>query len=213
MFMYMRAYICEQVEGWSLLAEAQSALAHSCIVSYYTHSAKFEHLFAAQLDLTQSLQQRMEEAWVALPIDPPPLFSADAFGGAFSEDALPAASATAVALPFPKEEAKHAIRQLRQRLKDYLLTVQTEIFLPASEEGRVRGREARASARVVRRHRREAPTLPLAGGGVSVGSGGRNRVSGDSSGSGSGSGTGRAPTSPRDDVVVFGQQLPIQFEE
>jgi hypothetical protein len=59
-----------KVEGWSVLADAQSALAHSCIVSYYIRSAKFEHLFSAQKDLAQSLQQKMEEAWISLP--PPP---------------------------------------------------------------------------------------------------------------------------------------------
>jgi hypothetical protein len=31
-------------------------------------------------------------------------------------------------LPFPQSEAKSAIRQLKQRLDDYLMTVQTEII-------------------------------------------------------------------------------------
>lgn len=35
-------------------------------------------------------------------------------------------------LPFPLEEAKSAIRHLKQRLEDYLLTVQTEI-IPAAK--------------------------------------------------------------------------------
>lgn len=226
-----------QVEGWSVLADAQSALAHSCIVSYYTHSAKFEHLFAAQRDLTQSLQQKMEEAWVALPTDhPPPLLApptlaplsatADAFAtyaaaaGALTQGtAFPVARATAATLPFPKEEAKHAIRQLRQRLKDYLLTVQTEIFLPSStseEGGRVRAREGgrgtlqRLPQRGVGRQRRLEPTpaLPPPAAVLSVTpNSGRSVSGGDRTASTSHmeSGMGAA--------VVFGQQAPIHYDE
>jgi hypothetical protein len=90
-----------KAEGWAVLADAQSALAHSCIVSYNLKSAKFEHLFESQRDLTQCLQQKMEEAWVGQGRD---------------------------ILPFPLSEAKNAIRKLRQRLRDYLVTVQTEIM-------------------------------------------------------------------------------------
>ena len=52
-------------------------------------------------------------------------------------------------LPFPKEEAKHAIRQLRQRLKDYLLTVQTEILLPSTtnQSGNEEGAKTRGQRR------------------------------------------------------------------
>ena len=84
----------------------QSALAHSCIVLYNIKSAKFEHLFASQRDLTQSLQQRMEESWVGRGRD---------------------------VLPFPRNEAKNLIRQLRFRLDDYLLTVQTEIIMKTTD--------------------------------------------------------------------------------
>ena len=71
-------------------------------MSYNIKSAKFEHLFASQRDLTQSLQQRMEESWVGRGRD---------------------------VLPFPINEAKNLIRQLKFRLVDYLLTVQTEIIM------------------------------------------------------------------------------------
>jgi hypothetical protein len=90
-----------KAEGWAVLALAQSALAHSCIVSYALKSAKFEHLFSVQKDITQILQQKMEEAWMGKGRD---------------------------TVPFPRLEAKSAIRQLKQRLDDYLMTVQTEII-------------------------------------------------------------------------------------
>jgi hypothetical protein len=86
----------------------QSALAHSCIVSYNLKSAKFEHLFASQKDLTQSLQQKMEEAWVGRGRD---------------------------MYPFPLGEAKNMIRHLGLRLVDYILAVQTEIVLSIAEKG------------------------------------------------------------------------------
>ena len=171
-----------KAEGWSVLADAQSALAHSCIVSYYVQSAKFEHLFAAQRDLTQSLQQKMEEAWVAVPVEPPQALFApntsppsvmtpvvpDAFtsygisgavgsgmnpinsmlGGGFRLDGnVQRAMTKHTSLPFPKEEAKHAIRQLRQRLKDYVLTVQTEILIPSNTNGNEEGVKMRGQRR------------------------------------------------------------------
>jgi hypothetical protein len=49
-----------KAEGWAALAEAQSAMAHSCIVSYFVKSAKFEYLFSVQRELTQQLQQKFE---------------------------------------------------------------------------------------------------------------------------------------------------------
>ena len=169
-----------KAEGWSVLADAQSALAHSCIVSYYVQSAKFEHLFAAQRDLTQSLQQKMEEAWVAVPAEPhqtpfapntssPPSVLTPAVPDAFTsygtasvggntngslggfrlDGNIQRAITKHTSLPFPKEEAKHAIRQLRQRLKDYLLTVQTEIVLPstANQSGNEDGTKTRGQRR------------------------------------------------------------------
>jgi hypothetical protein len=49
-----------KAEGWAVLADAQSAMAHSCIVSYFVKSAKFEYLFSGQRELTQRLQQLFE---------------------------------------------------------------------------------------------------------------------------------------------------------
>jgi hypothetical protein len=101
---------------------AQSALAHSCIVSYNLKSAKFEHLFASQRDLTQSLQQKMEEAWVGRGRD---------------------------MYPFPLGEAKNMIRHLGLRLVDYILAVQTEIVLSSTEKGRESPADLPAAVRSV----------------------------------------------------------------
>ena len=77
-------------------------------MAYNLKSAKFEHLFASQRDLTQSLQQKMEEAWVGRTRD---------------------------LYPFPLSEAKNAIRQLRLRLVDYILAVQAEIMPSSADLG------------------------------------------------------------------------------
>ncbi len=53
-----------KAEGWEILAQAQAALAYSCIVEYNNDSFKFRYLFETQRALTQSLQQKFEEAWV-----------------------------------------------------------------------------------------------------------------------------------------------------
>jgi hypothetical protein len=84
-------------EGWNVLAEAQGALAHTCIVMLTVKSAKLSFLFDCQKNLAQSLQQKFEEAWISIQ-------------------------------NFPLHEAKAAIRDLRMRLKGYLLSVQTEII-------------------------------------------------------------------------------------
>jgi len=84
-------------EGWNVLAEAQGALAHTCIVMLTVKSAKLSFLFDCQKILAQSLQQKFEEAWISIQ-------------------------------NFPLHEAKAAIRDLRMRLKGYLLSVHTEII-------------------------------------------------------------------------------------
>ena len=84
-------------EGWNVLAEAQGALAHTCIVMLTVKSAKLSFLFDCQKNLAQSLQQKFEEAWISIQ-------------------------------NFPLHEAKAAIRDLRMRLKGYLLSVHTEII-------------------------------------------------------------------------------------
>ena len=84
-------------EGWNVLAEAQGALAHTCIVMLTVKSAKLNFLFECQKNLAQSLQQKFEESWISIQ-------------------------------NFPLHEAKAAIRDLRMRLKGYLLSIHTEII-------------------------------------------------------------------------------------
>lgn len=98
-------------EGWSVLADAQSALAHSCIVLLNVKSAKLSFLFECQKAITQSLQQKFEENWTSLD-------------------------------RFPQLEAKSAIRDLRIRLRDYMLAVHTEII---SDQNITKGSALRAA--------------------------------------------------------------------
>ncbi len=66
-------HVCNIInEGWTLLAEAQSALAHACIVMYSVKSAKLQFLFDLQNDKTLCLQQKFEEEWTnveTFPVD------------------------------------------------------------------------------------------------------------------------------------------------
>eukprot|EP01041_Mallomonas_annulata_P000757 gene757-1443_t len=86
-----------KAEAWQALAEAQSALAHSCIVAYFVSSAKLHVLYEGFGALTLSLQRKCEEEWMSVE-------------------------------RFPETEAKQAVRGLLLRLRDYLLTVRTEII-------------------------------------------------------------------------------------
>lgn len=92
-------------EGWSVLAEAQSALAHSCIVMLNVRSAKLNFLFDCQKQQAVALQQKFEETWTSLDT-------------------------------FCVPEAKAAIRDLRLRLKDYLLIAHAEIVVEHSKPKR-----------------------------------------------------------------------------
>lgn len=92
-------------EGWSVLADAQSALAHSCIVMLNVRSAKLSFLFECQKQQAVALQQKFEETWTSLD-------------------------------SFCVPEAKAAIRDLRLRLKDYLLTAHAEIVVERSKPKR-----------------------------------------------------------------------------
>lgn len=94
-------------EGWSVLADAQSALAHSCIVMLNVRSAKLNFLFECQKQQAVALQQKFEESWTSL----------ETFRGSVSE-------------------AKAAIRDLRLRLKDYLLTAHAEIVVERAKPKR-----------------------------------------------------------------------------
>ncbi len=91
-------------EGWNVLADAQSALAHSCIVLLYVKSAKLTFLFEHHKATTIALQQNFEEAW---------LLNAD---------------------KFPLSEAKAAILDLRVRTRDYLLAIHTEIIVEREKQ-------------------------------------------------------------------------------
>lgn len=53
-------------EGWSLLADAQSALAHTSILMYFVKSAKIVFVYEHQKQLTQQLQQKFEEEWTTM---------------------------------------------------------------------------------------------------------------------------------------------------
>jgi hypothetical protein len=93
-----------RAEGWQVLCDAQSALAHSCIVMYFVKSAKLEFMFKTQKGITQGLQQKFEEEWTSTNL-----------------------SNTVV------KQMASAVRDLRLRLKDYLLLFQTEIIPKALE--------------------------------------------------------------------------------
>jgi hypothetical protein len=53
-------------EGWSILADAQSALAHTSILMYFVKSAKIVFVYEHQKHLTQQLQQKFEEEWTTM---------------------------------------------------------------------------------------------------------------------------------------------------
>lgn len=95
-------------EGWSLLSDAQAALAHTCIVMFSVKSAKLTFLYEQQKAATQSLQQRFEEEWTKI------------------ED-------------FPIPDARIAIDDLRHRLRDYLVFVQSEIVVDRTNGGALGG--------------------------------------------------------------------------
>ena len=85
-------------EGWSLLAIAQSALAHTCIVMFNVKSTKINFLYENQRIITQKLQQKFEEVYIKID-------------------------------SFPYLQAKLAIYDLRIHLKDYLISIKSEIIL------------------------------------------------------------------------------------
>lgn len=57
-------------EGWSTLADAQSALAHTCIMMYFVKSVKIVFLYEHHKLVTQQLQQKFEEEWTNLDTFP-----------------------------------------------------------------------------------------------------------------------------------------------
>lgn len=66
-------YVCNVIkEGWTLLAEAQSVLAHCCIVMFTVKSAKLQFIFDQLKQKTLVLQQNFEEEWIdvgTFPVD------------------------------------------------------------------------------------------------------------------------------------------------
>lgn len=119
------------LDGWTALAEAQSALAHTCIAMLTVKSAKVTFLFETFKEQTQILQQRLEEAWIATDFS------------------------------FPMSEAKSLIRDLRLRLKDFLLLIQCEAIT-------VKERSASPN-RVQRQVSRRRSTIGIASAGASGG--------------------------------------------
>lgn len=57
-------------EGWSVLADAQAALAHTCIVMLNAKSAKLSFLFECMKQQAQALQQKYEEVWTTMETFP-----------------------------------------------------------------------------------------------------------------------------------------------
>lgn len=57
-------------EGWSVLADAQSALAHACMFMLNVRSVKLTFMFENQKAFVQSLQQKFEESWLSLETFP-----------------------------------------------------------------------------------------------------------------------------------------------
>ena len=53
-------------EGWTVLADAQTALAHTCMFMLNVKSTKLSFLFENQKNVVQSLQQKFEETWTSL---------------------------------------------------------------------------------------------------------------------------------------------------
>jgi len=59
------AFLSVRAEGWKALAEAQTVLAHSCIVAFFTNTAKIDFMYGDIGSLTQHLQQKFEEEWLS----------------------------------------------------------------------------------------------------------------------------------------------------
>lgn len=132
-------------EGWGVLADAQSALAHSCIVMLNVKSAKLQFIFDCQKAQALALQQKFEETWTTLET-------------------------------FSLVEAKSAIRDLRLRLRDYLLTVHTEILVERPRQSRSKTKAAAASTPSRARTRSLSVSSPGGPGGRQSGPSSLNRA-------------------------------------
>lgn len=54
-----------KIEGWDILMRAQSALAHTCMLRFFSNSVKLEFIFDTYKKMTQDLQRKFEETWVS----------------------------------------------------------------------------------------------------------------------------------------------------
>lgn len=106
-------------EAWQVLRDTQSALAHSCMVLYFTpYSAKLQFLYDELCALATSLQSQLEEGkWISLGIGNAP-------GAAVSVNV---AGRATVSSDTEIQGAATAVARLRIRLRDYLLLAATEI--------------------------------------------------------------------------------------
>ena len=117
-------------EAWQVLSDAQSALAHSCIVLYFIpESAKLQFLYDELCGLSTRIQSCLEEGkWANLGISGAPYRTN--FGAADSVQSItPVISDAEVRL------AAATVADLRKRLRDYLLLAATEILPTRAERG------------------------------------------------------------------------------
>jgi hypothetical protein len=92
-------------DAWSLLADCQSALTHTCMVAFTSaKSAKLDFLFEGFGSLVQLLQTKCEKEWTT----------------------------PSGAIEVPEMEAKQLMRSVRTRLRDFILAVQAEICTNSS---------------------------------------------------------------------------------
>jgi len=117
-------------EAWQVLSDAQSALAHSCIVLYFIpESAKLQFLYDELCGLSTRIQSCLEEGkWANLGISGAPYRTN--FGAADSVQSItPVISDAEVRL------AAATVADLRKRLREYLLLAATEILPTRAERG------------------------------------------------------------------------------
>ncbi len=125
-----------KAEAWQLLSEAQSALAHSCIVMYFIKSAKLDFLFKEQCSVTTHLQRNLEEVWVGEMNN---VSGAQAIKSNVNDTKAGTRNAMettySAEYTFSESEQKAAaiaVRDLKARLKEYLLLAVSEIASTAS---------------------------------------------------------------------------------
>ena len=129
-----------KAEAWQLLSEAQSALAHSCIVMYYIKSAKLDFLFKEQCSVTTHLQRNLEEVWVGEVNNLSNVGGSKSTKNNQANDALDNSnspenkkySAEHIFSDAERKAAAIAVRDLKARLKEFLLLAVCEIASTSS---------------------------------------------------------------------------------